>query len=67
MSAEVAIPLPRGGSDELHSQPVDIQAVGGGVALGCSGCRAELRVPLEPVAPLLDAVGDFVRQHAPCQ
>jgi hypothetical protein len=66
MSAEVAIPMPRG-SDELHPQPVEVLTTGGGVALGCSGCRAELHVPLEPMAPMLDAVGEFVRQHAPCQ
>jgi hypothetical protein len=65
MSAELSVPMPRIAGD--HPQPVEVTAVGSGVALGCSGCSAELRLSLEPVAPMLDAVGDFVRRHAPCQ
>jgi hypothetical protein len=67
MSAEVSFPHPRVAVDNLPLQPVEISSEGGGVALGCSGCRAELRLPLEPVAPMLDAIGDFVRRHGPCQ
>jgi hypothetical protein len=66
MSAEVSIPQPRLAAD-AYPQPVEVAAVDSGVALGCTGCRAELRLPLEPVAPMLDAVGDFVLRHAPCQ
>jgi hypothetical protein len=65
MSAEVSLPTPR--SAEALRQPVEVLAVDSSVALGCSGCREELRLPLEPVAPMLDAIGEFVRRHAPCQ
>jgi hypothetical protein len=67
MSAEVSFPRPRVAVDNLPLQPVEISSDGGGVALGCSGCHEELRLPLEPVAPMLDAVGDFVRRHGRCQ
>jgi hypothetical protein len=66
MSAEVSIPQPRVAADK-HLQPVQMSSVDAGVALGCTGCEARLQLPLEPVAPMLDAVGDFVRRHAPCQ
>ena len=67
MSTDFSVPSPRVAPDAYPAQPVEVSAVGGGVALGCTGCRAELRLPLEPVTPMLDAVGDFVRRHAPCQ
>ncbi|MDX6197409.1 MAG: hypothetical protein QOJ79_560 [Actinomycetota bacterium] len=60
MSADVSLPAPR-------QQPVEVMSVDSSVALGCSGCHEELRLPLEPVAPMLDAIGDFVRRHAACQ
>jgi hypothetical protein len=67
MSTDFSVPYPRTPADDYPAQPVDVSSAGGGVALGCTGCRAELRLPLEPVTPMLDAVGDFVRRHAPCQ
>ena len=67
MSIDFSIPRPRHAADDLPVQPVEMTAVGGDVALGCTGCSTELRLPLEPVAPMLDAVGEFVRRHAPCQ
>ena len=67
MSTELSTPHPRRAGGSLPSQPVEVQAVDSGVALGCTGCRDELRLPLEPVTPMLDAVGDFVRRHATCQ
>jgi hypothetical protein len=66
MSRHVFFPRPRLAEDGSRPQPVEVAAVDSGVALGCSGCRAELRLPLEPVTPMLDAVGDFVRRHAAC-
>jgi hypothetical protein len=65
MSAEVSLPTPRP-ADDLR-QPVEVLADDSSVALGCSGCQEELRLPLEPVPPMLDALGEFVRRHAPCQ
>jgi hypothetical protein len=67
MSAELSFPRPRVTVDEAPPQPVEVLSVDSDVALGCSGCQEELRLPLEPVTPMLDAVGDFVRRHAPCQ
>ncbi|MDT7572178.1 MAG: hypothetical protein QOE05_2352 [Actinomycetota bacterium] len=67
MSAEVLFPHPRVAADDLPPQPVEMNAVGADVALGCTGCSTELRLPLEPVPPMLDAVGDFVRRHALCR
>ena len=64
MSTDFSVPQPRLPAD---AEPVRVSSVGGGVALGCTGCSAELRLPLEPVSPMLDAVGDFVRRHAACQ
>ena len=66
MSAEVSLPLQRA-ADEPPAQPVEVRSVDSSVALGCSGCGEELRLPLEPVAPMLDAIGEFVRRHGPCQ
>jgi hypothetical protein len=65
MSAEISLPLPR--TDALPPQPVEVVAVDSDVALGCSGCDAELRLPLEPLKPMLDAVSEFVHRHGPCQ
>ena len=62
--SEISVPLPRVAAD--NREPVEVTAVDTGVALGCTGCRTELRLPLEPVTPMLDAVGDFVRRHATC-
>jgi hypothetical protein len=66
MANDVSLPRPRLATDGAPRQPVEVAAVDSGVALGCSGCRAEVRLPLEPVTPMLDAVGDFVRRHATC-
>jgi len=63
---ETSIPRPRQAADDAP-QPVEVAAVDTGVALGCTGCRTELQLPLEPVTPMLDAVGEFVRRHAACQ
>jgi hypothetical protein len=50
-----------------RAEPVEVLPVDTGVALGCSGCSEELRLPLEPVSPMLDAVGDFLHRHSTCR
>ncbi|MBK5306123.1 MAG: hypothetical protein JJD92_05490 [Frankiaceae bacterium] len=65
MSAGMSVPDPRAPVSELSlvvPAPADDQLV----VLVCGACRGELRHALEPVTPLLDAVGDFVRAHTSC-
>ena len=66
MSAGMSVPEPRAPVCELRLVVPAAEPDDEVVVLVCGGCEAELRHALEPVTPLLDAVGDFVREHTTC-